>query len=398
MQLLKLAWGSNTRNRLRRRQSHSFSRRSSFFGVPNGNGVGEVGKIPIMDLVGHHRMVHFCGQEGTTVKKISSDTRKYLKSVYADSKTEPVRVLAGITVYSVLKIDNVNQLVDIDFKVFCQWEDETLIGKDPETVDFSKHFHPHFYVKNAVDLEILEDRQRLKDAELGIVTHTIHYRGTLSQYFRLHSFPFDIQEIKIIISSQGHVIKNYFFLHTGRNSESVASRKSALQEWEVLPMYDPVFILTDRSESSSNVVYSEFLSIVPIRRHCRHYIWSVGSVLSLLVTMCYYTSAISYEKFGDRMIVILSLILTIIAFKYSIYESLPKINYMTLLDKFYFMCFLFMYVMIIGSYVVTNYIDQASAAFVDKTFCDAWFYCWLTFHVLFGCYIGKKTIWYRKIW
>ncbi|KAL6069133.1 hypothetical protein QOT17_007669 [Balamuthia mandrillaris] len=348
-----------------------------------------------------------------------------------------VPVECGFTVYKVSAIDGIAQTFYCDFKIFAQWVDPALIGHDASVkVDWKKAFSPNIYVKNAIELETTEDRLRLRDPKRGLVTHTRRFRGTLSQFYRLHDFPFDTQTLTIHLSSTGHIDKNYFIQHRSRNN---VIERFELQEWEVLPLAGPSIELTDPSLSSTGVAYSEYLAQIRLQRFSSYYVFNVGAVMALLVSMCFYTSAIPlvllallfspllltsfclfvicllilvlfslflllsslslllffsfssplclYSKqtkdaLPDRMSITLTLILTVVAFKYSVSDNLPKINYMTLLDKYVLVSFLFLYAMGLENFLISTSSSEKEVVEAWDHRLMVWWLClWVVFHL-----------------
>lgn len=63
---------------------------------------------------------------------------------------------------------------------------------------------------------------------------------------------------------------------------------------------------------------------------------------NFLLSVLVFTSwAIPAEELADRLSVTLTLVLTSVAFKYMVAQELPKISYLTLLDKYILMSFFF---------------------------------------------------------
>ncbi|KAL6043632.1 hypothetical protein QOT17_023780 [Balamuthia mandrillaris] len=296
-----------------------------------------------------------------------------------------IPVECGFTVYKVSAIDGIDsiciaQTFYCDFKIFAQWVDPALIGHDASVkVDWKKAFSPNIYVKNAIELETTEDRLRLRDPKRGLVTHTRRFRGTLSQFYRLHDFPFDTQTLTIHLSSTGHIDKNYFLQHRSRNN---VIERFELQEWEVLPLAGPSIELTDPSLSSTGVAYSEYLAQIRLQRFSSYYVFNVGAVMALLVSMCFYTSAIPLDALPDRMSITLTLILTVVAFKYSVSDNLPKINYMTLLDKYVLVSFLFLYAMGLENFLISTSSSEKEVVEAWDHRLMVWWLClWVVFHL-----------------
>jgi len=79
-----------------------------------------------------------------------------------------------------------------------------------------------------------------------------------------------------------------------------------------------------------------------VSRAWGYYFWNVYLVLFLLVSMAGSTFAFSSDNLGDRMNVVITMVLTVVAFKFSISQTIPRINYATYLDRYFLACMTFL--------------------------------------------------------
>eukprot|EP00005_Dracoamoeba_jomungandri_P004999 CAMPEP_0174259266 /NCGR_PEP_ID=MMETSP0439-20130205/8113_1 /TAXON_ID=0 /ORGANISM="Stereomyxa ramosa, Strain Chinc5" /LENGTH=248 /DNA_ID=CAMNT_0015343079 /DNA_START=73 /DNA_END=815 /DNA_ORIENTATION=+ len=245
-----------------------------------------------------------------------------------------------------------------------------MVGRKSDTLEWDREFNPQIRIKNEIELTVVEDRLRLREPKTGLVTHTTRYRGRLANYPQLHDFPFDTQVLEIIITSSGHTGKNWFASHPTRKSDL---QTFELQEWQVLGLGNPEMTKTEAGESSTGASYPEYHIRVPIRRYYSYYVFSIAAILGLLVSLSYFTSAIPLEDLTQRLTVNILLILAVIAFKYSVSECLPRINYLTVLDKYVMSAFLFLYSMGLENFIVIAFIDDIEkAVHLDQLLSRAW--------------------------
>jgi hypothetical protein len=71
-----------------------------------------------------------------------------------------------------------------------------------------------------------------------------------------------------------------------------------------------------------------------------YYVWNVGFTIFLIVMLSSTTWSINPTIVGERLAVTLTLVLALIAFKFAISTTIPKVPYLTYLDKYFIMAFM----------------------------------------------------------
>ncbi len=178
---------------------------------------------------------------------------------------------------------------------------------------------------------------------------TARYRGSLSEYLELEDFPFDHQDLTIVLASS-RTTKDVVFVSP--TSDRVRVSRFLLPEWEMKPPKWEV-VDSDPKEDSAGKVYSELMVKLQARRLYGSYIWNVGLVVGMIVSLCFLTFCIPVMEVASRLSTTLTLLLTAVAFKFVVGESLPKIAYLTLLDKYMLVAFTFLYAIAIENGLVT---------------------------------------------
>merc|ERR1712060_679665 len=73
---------------------------------------------------------------------------------------------------------------------------------------------------------------------------------------------------------------------------------------------------------------------IPIERKPDYYIKNVMCVMAVICFICFFAFAIPSEELGDRLNVVLTMVLAAIAFKLVIGDALPKVPYVTVMDVY----------------------------------------------------------------
>ena len=77
-----------------------------------------------------------------------------------------------------------------------------------------------------------------------------------------------------------------------------------------------------------------------LERHADYYFWNIVFVMYLLVVTSFTTVFLDPLDFADRQGISFTIILAAVAYKYVVASLLPRISYLTLLDKYVVLAFL----------------------------------------------------------
>jgi len=129
-----------------------------------------------------------------------------------------------------------------------------------------------------------------------------------------------------------------------------------------------------------------FLSVV-MERVAEAYFWRLGLCLAI-VNMCGLATW-CVESLDNRLNMLYTLLLTMIALQNVVNSTVPNIPYLTLMDKYTIFSFCFIFVLILetaGSGIKHCYNDT-----IDHVFFKIFVACFVIFHVAFADYCRKKS-------
>jgi len=155
------------------------------------------------------------------------------------------------------------------------------------------------------------------------------YETTFVQTMDLHSFPFDRQILSVQLQTMTN--DNDIVFAPVPNSFSWYGLMGGLASmWKCYP---PVL-----AYSVSDEIPNAELQL-RIERNPWYYLANVVVPLFLIVMLSMCAFALPVSDLSDRMSVVLTLVLTSVAFKYVVAGYLPKMSYMTFLDKYVLISF-----------------------------------------------------------
>lgn len=272
------------------------------------------------------------------------------QGVAAGRPIEPPRHLAGTSVkvslgVYLLQLSNLNELAqtfDVEGYLSAHWKDPRLAfdstkfgapkkayqdarALDKMSVDI---WWPSIEFVNAGGGGGALDRHWLEVSADGSVNYTARYNATVTSTMDLRKFPYDTQVLRIPLESYFYVYDDVQFVQdsgsTGYNPEHY------LLEWSVQKVATKI----DRHDYSMYGpffgAYSRFMFELTLKRQSDFYLWKIFLPLLLIV-------ASSWTVFWIRDLAVnvgisFTILLTVVAFNFSIAGTLPRVPYLTFMD------------------------------------------------------------------
>ena len=327
----------------------------------------------------------------------------------------PVEI--GFTIYSVTNIDPVAQSFKCDLKIFCRWHDGGMehdcdmvalreTGKLANGVAFERDAHgrfPHYVVKeidpdlvrlsipehqftNAMDVSAVEGTHTVylsPNDKPGYVRSERRYHGDFFQFMRLNAFPFDAQTLKVSLRlpKRTDAGRSFIQFHNSVGPQQEMKDWVRLAEWL---RYEP------RAQTSiDSKGRAKYIIEIPLVRRYDYYVWSILAVISSISFLAFVSFAINADDLPGRSSLVVTLLLTAVAFKLVISEILPKVSYWTLLDYYINASFLMLLIIALENGAVGIIANRAPQTFVEYELLIeggtalSVFALWAIFHVWF---------------
>ncbi len=294
-------------------------------------------------------------------------------------RPQPRKVMVTLLINSITDIDSARETFRGDVYLILRWQDPALLNVDPAKIDWSQANRPIIEFMNSQDTEILGD-QFPELASPGVDLVEARYTGTFNNRMDLHDFPFDEQIITFSLESQNETAdKMVFFVQPvkGGVALDVQDRKVPLPRSAIFgrEIHLPEWTITgvDVRESKASYyggteAYSHLTYEVRIERRIGYYIWKVMAVLVMLVVLSWIVFLIDPADIGNRMAVSITLFLAAVAFAFVTGSLIPRVSYLTLLDKYTLGCYVLLFLAPLESLVAYRQArqDQAKARRTDR--------------------------------
>ena len=308
-------------------------------------------------------------------------------------KGELVQVFPYCKIFGVRDIDINQQTVEMDMQLTFDWKDESFCafyrghtdlfegpGIDWQAEMHKRCWHPSPMIENCASMKdvFLEHWFAFEpEGRENVLSFRVRLSGKFAQDFELTDLPFDEHFLTVKLRSSLEVTKaagpdGVKKIAAGvifcRDEADVGAEVGKVTKASPVQIKDPAQLtkgvasfyeyelvhytdrsdrskgtqvgvgltakLSDPKESASGKEYQTLRIHVPIRRRPGYYLWNFVLVQLFLAVISLGTYFV--PEFGDRFEIVLGVLFSAVAFKYTVAESLP--NYQTALDWYSFHC------------------------------------------------------------
>ena len=180
----------------------------------------------------------------------------------------------------------------------------------------------------------------------------------------LRKLPFDTQQLKIELESFQHLAGAVDLTLPAENLR--IAKRISLPQWEPGRLKGTV---ADHYREEYDETYSRATVTLDVKRHTQFYIWQMMVPLGIVLAMAFAVFFLPPKDLSDRMSVIIASLLTVVALSYSLHSGLPKISYLTVIDWFFVLAYLFLGLAMAGMVFISNLHDRDEAKAIR---CDKW--------------------------
>ena len=255
---------------------------------------------------------------------------------------QPVNVKVGLFLTNLIDVDEVKEMFHISGYLFMTWKDPRLAfspagGSADRSYTPDSIWVPRIFLVNAT-----VQREKTNINVSGTPDGTIHYlelsKMELTTSFYLKPFPFDTESLGIfvepLLDERNTMTLEYDNQVGGVGTEPFVE----LAQWKILGVRG-----TEHRHdiAGTGKTISQLQIDIVVQRRYRYYIWKVFLPLLAMVAIAYSAFWIKTSDYYTQISITLTAILTEIAFLFAISSSLPKVPYLTFIDAFFLMSFMF---------------------------------------------------------
>lgn len=273
------------------------------------------------------RAVSFQDSGDSEIQRISVISRP-------DPEGVPTKVALGIYVIDLMAVDDLRQSFTADFFVLVSWDDPRLAlnpgvqQESPRIFQMEEIWNPLLTILNQRNLNTYYDDILRVDSN-GHVNYVQRFQGELTTNLALQDFPFDTQVLKIKIASIRYTPEEIELIKDEKRSGSRGT--FSIPGWTVGPT--EVMITTEYLQvQDRQLARIDFVG--EVKRHTGYYIIKAILPLLLIMLMAWAVFFIPPTSLGPQIGIPTSSIFALFLFMHRISQLLPRISYLTRMDRF----------------------------------------------------------------
>lgn len=271
-----------------------------------------------------------------------------------DPDGTPTQVKVGMFVTDIMRIDDNKQHFTANIRITARWIDPRLA--DPNAPEIRKKALDDIW--NPILLLINQENvtKNLKDSAFldrnGHVLYAQRYIGTFTVPLNLRNFPLDQHKLFIKLRSFYSPSELQLIIDEGLTGWS---ETLSIPDWIVSngeAKIDSVYSKGHNKQSSESVF------MFNIERRLGFYLWKIIIPLSLIVLMSWGVFWIDPNRLEAQIGLSATTFLTLFAFQFAIAALLPKISYLTRMDRFTMLCSILVFLALIEAITTSYYVKN----------------------------------------
>jgi hypothetical protein len=183
----------------------------------------------------------------------------------------------------------------------------------------------------------------------GTVHHDLNLSVHLAADYDLRRFPFDRQVLELQIESFRWPRNSLRWVADEASTGFAADFE--IPEWRITRVGSR---LEEKHAIRNPVACDRFVFEVEVARESRFYLWKVMLPLFIIVAISWSVFWMTDEPLAGRSRITATGVLTIVAYQFVVAEDLPRIAYLTLLDKVMIVSLILLAVTVVQSMIVAR--------------------------------------------
>jgi hypothetical protein len=244
----------------------------------------------------------------------------------------PLMIKGSLFLLDVSKVDGADQSFTADVFMMLQWRDERL-ASDAEGVrrlPMNSIWNPRVQIIN--QRRIWKTFPESVDvAPDGSVVYRQRFYGQFSSALDLRDFPLDRHRFELQVVIPGYGPEEIEFLPNNEALGDGRSPEMTVPDWSIGPFElrsAPYAVIPGGREIAG--LQGRFEA----RRHLGFYIGKAFVSVAIIVFMSWVVFWLGPEHVGPRLSVSVTSMLTLVAYRFLLGQSLPPVSYLTRLDYF----------------------------------------------------------------
>eukprot|EP01083_Nonionella_stella_P011470 32575_1 len=345
------------------------------------------------------------------------------------SDTLPLRkVFISLKVKRVSAVDNIAETFRMRFHIYFNWlpteedykslykaQKESKETNDPQLLlEWEPRWYPHLDFQNMIEQhtnhwEIYPEEgrfriQKFKDfaqrkgtkvtdgtfdcTEAAFIRAKLECEMTFAEELELQSFPFDCQDLSCVMHERitGGVRCTFLPELRKPNFGSIDPRYSVIDEWD---LETAIIEFGDTEIGSSHAM---IVLRLKVKRRWKVFFYSILLLLACITMLALTAFSLGPEVLGDRLNLLITLILTAIAFSYAVFDQLPNVPYLTYMDQYILGSYGFMVVLMLETSMIRQEFFSREIDTMVFYIATAWLVCYNAGFGIYGYCLRRDEV------
>lgn len=348
------------------------------------NGEEVVRDIDITQQVSSHRVNDKGLIEDESISEVGVATECRLLSVNDADETFKVSLLihCHFTVANI-EIDETEPNYEELIKSVRRYTADPSCPDAYERVDEYNLYRPTIVMVNTVATQLEEFAETVRyNRHTGMVWISYYNTCEITESLELEKFPFDRQLFRVSFKSANAKLRNWkaptdvldFPLLRGKNVKQEQLYATHLVACELKSWFMKGFFVEyfPDDDDPVSLTQGEFSITIKAERDPKFYFFNFYFVIYLIVLSNGALVSVDPELSGDRHAITITLLLTLVAFKFVLIEGTPKVGYLTYMDKYVLMSYIYTMAAVVENIVISPFVFCLFDEYVfdDDVECD----------------------------
>jgi hypothetical protein len=254
--------------------------------------------------------------------------------------SSPSEVKVGLYILNLGKFDLATSSFTVDFYLSMICDDNCTIG----------------------DFEFLNGRATSVDKMIDEPSEKFYrIQANLNSPIDLTRFPFDRQDMQIIIEDKEKTVDEQIYIPTKEESgidESISFAGWNIDQWKVEEKIHEYKIYDE--------TYSDYIFTVDISRIALNSFLKTFLPVLFMILIIMFTFIMDPDKITTRLTITTSSLVAAVMFHTSISNQIPPVGYLTIADKFMVLTYFIILAAVIINVIILELVEQKKEALVEK--------------------------------
>jgi hypothetical protein len=278
---------------------------------------------------------------GPTLHAMQATDAVDLRKPPSERKT-PVEVSVGLYITNFVAIDETRESFEVGGFLTGQWHDPRLVLREDQPQGIRAFRMEDLWVPAIEGANVISHKTNQYSLEAdknGTVTYRERFDAVYSNDFQLKKFPFDTQVLRFEFLPFLSSVSQIHFSPKALPFTGISpDQHTELAAWHLEDLrYTTDKVYLDPSQADSR----EALFQLTVTRRSAFYVWKIFLPLIMITLIPMVAFWIDVREFDWILIIPMTMLLSMVAFQFTITRDLPRIGYVTFLDAVFLLSFLF---------------------------------------------------------